>query len=196
MEGKPCDRGSRGGALNRKTTSPTDYRCTIKRPKPIDTNMSHQYSVSRLAESTRTPVGSRVKWEGPDPVDLEIRQSGASGISHCVKKCILGQCPNIATVGRKKPKRKLTDKVKKPPKAYRLLKPVADFLRFIPDDCEVFPPSRTLDPQCLRSFQESEVNTRAIASLTPRITTLSESLREPVPLSDTNEKRRGKGLKR
>ena len=50
-------------------------------------------------------------------------------------------------------------------------------------------------PQCLWSFQQTEVDGQAIELLAPRIKVLSESLCASIHPSDVNEKKRGEKLK-
>ena len=76
------------------------------------------------------------------------------------------------------------------------LKYIARGLCFILDNCEVHPLSCTFSLRHLRSFQQIEVDKQAVESLAPRIKTLSESLCEPIPLGDVNEREREKKLER
>ena len=76
------------------------------------------------------------------------------------------------------------------------LRSLAGDLCLILDNCKVWPLSRTFNQQCLRTFQQTEVDERAIESLAPRIKALSELLRAPIPLGDVNEKAREKKLDR
>ena len=85
-------------------------------------------------------------------------------------------------------------RVKESSNTYLPLKSVAKDLYFTLDNCDVCPPSQILNPWCLRPFQRTEVNRRAIESLVPRIKVLSESLREPILPNDVNEKERVKRL--
>ena len=54
--------------------------------------------------------------------------------------------------------------------------------------------SHTFDTHCLRSFQGTEVDRRAIESLAPRVKTLSGSLCTPIAEGDINEERRTRKL--
>ena len=76
------------------------------------------------------------------------------------------------------------------------LKSIAQGLCFILENCKVHPLSCTSSPQCLRLPQQTEVDKQAVEALAPRIKALSESLCEPIPLGDVNEKERERKLER
>lgn len=86
--------------------------------------------------------------------------------------------------------------VKESSNAYPPLKSIAEHLYFILNNCEVWSPSRRFDLRYLLSLQHTEVNEQAIESLAPRVKTLSESLREPIPPGDVSEKERARKLER
>ena len=79
-------------------------------------------------------------------------------------------------------------------KRYPPLKSVAEDLYFVLDNCEVWPPSRKSNLQCLLPFQQTEVNQRAIQSLAPRVKKLFESLRESIDQGDQKEEDRTDAL--
>ena len=74
------------------------------------------------------------------------------------------------------------------------LKPIAGYLYFVLENCQVWSPFCTSGPSCLWSSQQMEVDGQAIDLLAPRVKALSESLSAPIQPGDINEKERGKKL--
>ena len=176
--------------------------------------MSLPYRISSLSRN-RKHLSAEIKNKGDesagsDPVNpdgpppaLAHRVHSRGKESDATRKIYSGRCLNSTTADETQRDRhtivsaeakSALRRVKESSNVYLPLKSVAKDLCFILDNCEVQFPSQILNPLCLRSFQRTEVNRRAIESLAPRIKTLSESLREPIPPSDFNEKERVKRL--
>lgn len=79
--------------------------------------------------------------------------------------------------------------------AFVPLKSIAGHLYSILENCQVWPPTCTVSPQCLWSFQITETDGPAVELLAPRVKALSELLCAPTHPGDINEKQREKKLK-
>ena len=80
--------------------------------------------------------------------------------------------------------------------AFVPLKSITGHLYVILGNCKVWPPTYSSSPQCLWSFQQTEVDEQSIELLAPRLKVLSGSLCAPIHPGDVNEKERGEKLER